>query len=108
MITLVRTCAFTPDKNAAVMTLTRQIKRHLKTKYGLEVRAQAPIGGSPNRIAYVMHFRSLSDLEALLMKLSDDGDYRRLVAANARNLLPGSVYDEMWREIESASDNHSP
>jgi len=104
MITFVRTCAFTPDKNTAVMTLTRQIKRHLQSKYGLEVHAQLPVGGSPNRIAYIMHFCRLSELEELLLKLAEDSDYRRLVSANARNLLPGSIYDEIWREIETASD----
>ena len=100
MITFVRTLSFPPDKTHAILSLTRQTQKLLKTRYGVDVQPKLPVGGSPHRIAYVVTVRSLAELESLITKLAADPDYRKLVGATASNMIAGTTYDEIWRDIE--------
>ncbi len=100
MVTFIRTVGIAPGRNDQMLALAQQTQRLLKARFGVALRLQVPIGGSPNRMAYVLTFRDLAELEAVMLKIAADPDYRKLAAASGRNANPGSSYDEMWREVD--------
>jgi hypothetical protein len=99
MITFVRSMAFSPGKNAEVMSFTRQAKKLLKERYSIELHAHIPIGGLPTRVAYSATFNNLTELEDAMTKLLADEDYLRLLAAFFPHIVAGSMRDELWREV---------
>jgi len=99
MITFVRTVSIAPGKFAEMMAFSHQVMKHLKDKIGIQITLTMPIGGNPNRIAYVSTYPSLAEFEALSTKMLADADYQKLVAANAPNIIAGSVHDELWRSV---------
>jgi hypothetical protein len=99
MITFVRTVSIAPGKLAEIMDFSQKVVKHVKDKHGLPIQLIMPIGGNPNRIAYVTTYPSLAEFEAASTKLTTDADYQKLVAANAANVIPGSVHDEIWRSL---------
>lgn len=99
MITFVRTVSIAPGKFAEIMAFSRQVVKHVKEKVGVEITLTMPIGGNPNRIAYVSTYPTLAEFEALSTKMMADADYQKLVAANAANVIAGSVHDELWRSV---------
>ncbi len=99
MITFVRTVSIAPGKLAEIMEFSHKVVKHVKDKHGLPIQLIMPIGGNPNRIAYVTTYPSLAEFEAASTKLTTDADYQKLVAANAANVIPGSVHDEIWRSL---------
>lgn len=99
MITFVRTVSVAPGKTADAMAFAHAIAKLIKEKVGSDLRINVPIGGNPNRIAFVTVYASLSEFEAVSTKLVADADYLKIVATNASNFLPGSVFDEIWRGV---------
>ena len=51
-------------------------------------------------MAYVTTYPSLAEFEAASTKRTTDADYQKLVAANAANVIPGAVHDEIWRSLD--------
>lgn len=102
MVTFIRTVGIAPGSNDQMLALARQTQRLLKSRFGVDLRLQIPIGGRPNRIAYILTFRDLAELEAVTLKITADPEYRKLAAASARNANPGSSYDQMWRDVDLA------
>jgi hypothetical protein len=58
-----------------------------------------PIGGNPNRIAWVSVFANLAELEEGTTKLLGDPDYLSLLGSAATFFSPDSVHDEIWRSV---------
>jgi hypothetical protein len=100
MVTFIRTVGIAPGRNDQILALARQTQRLLKSRFGVDLRLQVPIGGHLNRIAFVLTFRDLAELEAMTLKITADPEYRKLSAATARNANPGSGFDEMWRDVD--------
>ncbi len=99
MITFVRTLSIAPGKHAQVMSFTRQVQKLFAEKYGIELRAAAPIGGDPNRIAYSSSFATLLEYEQALLKISADPQYQKLVAAYLPHIDHGATHDQLWRDL---------
>ncbi len=99
MITFVRTVSAMPGKFGELLAFAHRVKAYLKEKYDADTGLSMPIGGNPARIAFVSTSPSLADLEVIMGKLANDADYQKMVAANAANVIPGSVHDELWRAI---------
>lgn len=99
MITLVRTVSVMPGKNAEALAFAHQVKKHAKDKHGLEISLSMPIGGNPNRIAFVSNAQNLAELETMMTKFASDAEWQKLIAGNAANTIPGSTHDEIWRSL---------
>jgi hypothetical protein len=99
MITLVRTASIAPGKLPEAMAFAHKVADLVKNKTGGTISISMPIGGNPNRIAWVSVFANLAELEEGTTKLLGDRDYLSLLAAAATLFLPGSVHDEMWRSV---------
>lgn len=103
MITFVRTVSIMPGKTAEILGFAHQVKTYVKQKYDLDMVLSMPIGGNPNRIAFVATTPSLSDFETLTGKLATDAEYQQIIATSAANIIPGSVHDELWRALDDAA-----
>ena len=99
MIAFVRIVSVMPGKTADALAFAHHLKSYLKDKHGIDMNLSMPIGGNPNRIAYVSNVASLGELEAGIAKLAADAEYQKMIAGNAANVIPGSVHDEMWRSL---------
>ena len=99
MITFVRTTSIAPGKNAEALAFAHAAIRLIKDKFGITVGLNMPIGGNPNRLAYVVTYANLTELESAMGRLVADTDYQKMLAANAQTFLPGSVHDEIWRSV---------
>ena len=99
MITFVRTRSIAPGKSAEARAFSEQITKLAKDKFGVELRASVPIGGNPDRIAFVSTYPGMAELETMATKLAADADYQKLIAANAQTFLPGSAHDELWMNV---------
>ncbi len=99
MITFVRTISIAPGKTPECLAFARNIAKLAEDKFGLDIRLDMPIGGNPNRVAFVSEYANLSEYESTIVKFTSDADYLKLVAGNAANVIPGSVFDEIWRSV---------
>ena len=99
MITFVRTAAIAPGKNHEAMTFAHQVEKMVADKVGTKLNISVPIGGNPNRIAWVSSYDNLAAFESTATKLLADTDYRKLIESSASNFLSGSVHDELWMSV---------
>lgn len=99
MITFVRTVSAMPGKHGEMLAFAHKLKAYLKEKHDIETGLIVPIGGNPNRIAFVNMAPSLAELEIGMGKLAADAEYQKMLVANAANVIPGSVHDEIWRAL---------
>lgn len=99
MITFVRSYSIMPGKTPEAVANAHKIRKHAKEKHGSEITLLMPIGGNPNRIAFVSTGASLAELETGLATFTADAEWQRLVADNAPNVVPGSVHDDMWHTL---------
>jgi hypothetical protein len=99
MITIIRSAAISPGKTGDALAFAKTIAKHIEEKYGTKLELIMPIGGNPNRIAWLGRYETLAQWETLTTKALTDPEYTALVANNAPNFIPGSVHDEIWRSI---------
>jgi hypothetical protein len=99
MITFVRTRSIASGKAVEAMAYAQEITKLVKDKFGVKINVSMPIGGNPDRMAFVSSYASLAELEAQATKLIADADYQKLVAANAPTFLPGATHDELWMSL---------
>ncbi len=99
MISFVRTYSIMPGKVGEAVAFARKLQTYVKDKYNIDMGLSMPIGGNPNRIAFVSMASGLADLEAVMGKLAADLDYQQMLVGNAASVVPGSVHDELWRSI---------
>jgi hypothetical protein len=99
MISFMRTASIAAGKTVDAIAFAHQITKFLGEKYDLKVAICLPIGGNPNRIGWHTMYASLADLETTMAKLMADPEYMALIAANAANMIAGSVYDDIWRVL---------
>jgi hypothetical protein len=99
MITFVRTRSIAPGKMAEAMAYAQQVAKLVNDKYGVPLRLNVPVGGNPDRVAFVSSHANLGEVEAIGAALLADAEYMRLLAANAQTFLPGATHDELWMSI---------
>ena len=99
MITFVRTISIAPGKVPECLAFARTIAKLAEEKFDLDIRLDMPVGGDPNRIAFVSEYVNLAEYESTIGKFTGDAEYLKLVANNAANVIPGSTFDEIWRSV---------
>jgi len=99
MITIIRSASIAPGKIGDAIAFAHKITKYLQDTHDMKLDILMPIGGNPNRIAWLGHYENLAQWEGLLSKLMTDTDYVTAVASNSASFLPGSVHDDIWRSI---------
>ena len=99
MITIIRSAAIAPGKIGDAVAFAHNIAKFLQEKYSVKLTIVMPIGGNPNRIAWLATYASMADWEELVAKMMADPEYGAMIAANSATFNAGSVYDEIWRSI---------
>ena len=99
MITIIRSASIAPGKTGDAITFAHTIAKHIQDKYSVKLTLAMPIGGNPNRIAWIADYPSMADWETLVAKLMVDADYAAAVAANSPTFIGGSIHDDLWRSI---------
>jgi hypothetical protein len=97
MISFVRTGAIAPGKAAAAFAFAQKIVEYWKNNYDREIELRRPIGGNPNRIAFVAHYKDLAEFDAVNLKSLADAKYLELLGAAGDLWIAGSLHDELWR-----------
>ncbi len=99
MYTFVRTVSGMPGKHAELWTFAHKVKAYAKEKCDFDMDFSTPIGGDPNRIAFISITPSLAEFEAVGTLLAADADYQKLIATVAANVIPGLVHEDLWRSL---------
>ena len=99
MITFVRTGAIAPGKHAAVAVFAGKIVDYYKQTYDTQIELMRPIGGNPNRIAFVARYRDLAAFDAISVRSQSDAKYLELLASGADLFNAGSIDDAIWRSV---------
>lgn len=99
MVTVTRSGAIAPGKNAEALAFAHQMKKLIKEKFGVTVELLVPVGGNPARIAFRSNYGGLGEWETLSAKLLADAEYQAAIASNSSVFLPGSVNDNIWRAL---------
>ena len=97
MIKFTRIGAIAPGKAAAVAVFAQKVVDFYRTQYDHKVEVMRPIGGNPNRIAWVATYPDLAAFDALTTRSQGDPKYLELIASAADLFIAGSVHDELWR-----------
>ena len=99
MITFYRSASIASGKVTSAHGFAREIAAFIKDKVGVDITLSVPVGGNPNRIAWVARYESMAAMESTMDKLMADPKYMELVGRGAENFIAGSVRDEIWRSV---------
>src|SRR5512140_968164 len=72
MIYMTRTGSIAPGKAPAAHAFAQKVATYWKTEWDRTLDIRRPIGGNPNRIAWVGQYKDLADYEAATVKSSAD------------------------------------
>jgi hypothetical protein len=97
-IVFIRTATIGPGKTTQATEFAGKIASFIKDKHGLQLRVLRPIGGNPNRIAWVARHESLAALEEFHTKLFGDKAYWEIAERAGDLFLAGSLHDAIWSE----------
>ena len=97
MIYVTRTGSIAPGKSPAAWAFAQKAADHWKTAWDRTLELRRPIGGNPNRIAWVAQYKDLADFEAVTLKASADPKYIKLLVTAGELFIPGSIHDDIWR-----------
>ena len=75
MIYMTRTGAIAPGKSAAAHAFAQKVATYWKTEWDRTLDIRRPIGGNPNRIAWVGQYKDLADFETATVKSLADPKY---------------------------------
>jgi len=99
MISFVRTVSVAPGKMGEALKFAHDIVDYFKKNFETELSVAMPIGGNPNRIAWITRYDGLAELESMMGKMMADADYNAMVAKNSGLFIAGSINDEIWRYL---------
>jgi hypothetical protein len=97
MIYFARTGAVAPGKGLPAFAFAQKIVEYWKTNYDRELELRRPIGGNPNRIAFVGRYQDLAEFDAVSQKSMADKKYLELLSTGGELWIAGSLQDEIWR-----------
>ena len=97
MITSIREVTFMPGKMAAARAFAVEITAYVKDTLSMDFEVARPIGGSPQRVAWIGRYKDLAAYEAAMNKLAADKRFADLSSKTADLWVPGSMRDELWQ-----------
>jgi len=99
MITLHRSASIAPGQLGSAIAFAKEVAALIKTKTGVEVAVAVPMAGNPNRVGWTARFENMGEFGSTMDRLRGDAQYGELVAKGGMHLIPGTVFDELWRSI---------
>jgi len=99
MIQFSRTSSVAPGKLGDALGFAKEIATHLKNQYDIKTKVLMPVGGNPHRISWRSEYPDLAALDIFQSKLLADEKYLTLLGKASSFFIPGSVTDEIWREL---------
>jgi hypothetical protein len=99
MIYVTRTGSIAPGRAPAAHAFAQTVAKHWKTEWDRTLEIRRPIGGNPNRIAWVGQYKDLAEYEAVTVKSSTDSKYMDLLVTASDLFIPGSINDEIWKAV---------
>ena len=99
MIAFSRVASIAPGQTASALNLAKEVAAYAKSAVGVDIKISMPIGGNPNRIRWATQYENLAALEVVANKLLNDAKYMELIGKTKDVVIPGSVFDEIWREL---------
>lgn len=99
MIVLHRSASIASGKGAQAMAFAQEVAKYLTSKYKLDIQVMLPIGGNPQRIAWVSRYKDMAAIDALFAKALADTKYQELAAKGSAHFIQGSMVDSFWRTI---------
>ncbi len=97
MITFRRTVSVAPGMFSAAIAFANEIKAQVKASAGVDLQIAMPVGGNPNRIAWMSNHENLAQFEASSQKLLSDQKYQELLKKTVGIIVPDTTVDEIWR-----------
>lgn len=99
MILLHRSIGVAPGKNMSAIGFAREIAAYVKKNYDRDMEVLAPVGGNPHRVAWLIRYKDLAEMEAASARLMQDKQYWELLNKNTDNFIAGSAMDAIWRTL---------
>ena len=99
MIYVTRTGSIAPGKAPAAHAFAQKVATHWKTEWDRTLEIRRPIGGNPNRIAWVGQYKDLAEYEAVSVKSLADPKFMDLLVTASDLFIPGSINDEIWKAV---------
>ncbi len=99
MIIFQRSAAIAPGKTGQAVTFAHEIAAKFKDMSSVDLTVVMPIGGNPNRIAWLAHYNDLAHLDEVSGKMMTDEAYQASIASAAGLFIAGSIADQLWRTM---------
>jgi hypothetical protein len=99
MIFVTRTGSIAPGKGVAAFAFAQKASNYWKTEWDRNLEVRRPVGGNPNRIAWVAQYKDLADFDAATVKSLADPKYIDLLVTAGDLFIPGSIHDDIWRTV---------
>lgn len=97
MIVFTRVATIAAGKTGAAVAFAHEIAGYMKKAYKVELEVMMPVGGNPQRVAWVTRYKDLAALDAVSSKLLADKKYWEVVGKAAELFMAGSMHDSIWR-----------
>ena len=99
MIYVTRTGSIAPGKAVAAHAFAQKAANHWKREWDRTLEVRRPVGGNPNRIAWVTQYKDLAEFDAVTLKSLADPKYTELLVTAGELFIPGSIHDDIWRTV---------
>jgi hypothetical protein len=94
-----RAASIAPGKLAEAMAFAQDMVKLAKGINGVELILLVPLGGNPNRVAWVSRYDDLADFDAKRKKIMSHPEYLAALPKAAQLFTGGSVHDELWESV---------
>jgi hypothetical protein len=97
MILSIRQVTVMPGKVGAARAFAAEVTEYVKGAHKLDFEIVRPVGGSPQRVAWVGRYKDLAAYEDAMNKLAGDRRFAELSTKTADLWVPGTMQDEIWQ-----------
>ena len=99
MITFVRTHTAMPGKLVEVIEIGKELTAIIKQLTGRDRTLATAVGGNGAEIARIGRVDNLAAYEEITTKSMADAKYRAVTQRLSGLLVPGSLHDQIWRQV---------
>src|SRR5262245_4258339 len=99
MITAIRTANAIPGKIGEAVMWGKEVATIAERITGKKATISISFGGPAGGIAWTYQFDNAGQVEDALSKLMVDREYLTAITKAESLLVPGSVQDQMWRQV---------
>ena len=97
MILSIRQVQVMPGKMGAARAFAAEITEYVKGAHKMDFEIVRPVGGCPQRVAWVGRYKDLAAYEEAMNKLGGDKRFVELSTKTADVWVPGTMQDEIWQ-----------